>query len=67
MLMSGEAHIVDLPRELQKDALSKGMKVFSSSQPVDWMSIYFGGQYYMPGTPSSRRTCRGPTKRCGRR
>jgi ABC-type transport system substrate-binding protein len=51
MLMSGEAHIVDLPRELQKDAVSKGMKVFSSSQPVDWMSIYFGGQYYMPGDP----------------
>jgi ABC-type transport system substrate-binding protein len=51
MLMSGEAHIVDLPRELQKDALSKGMKVFSSSQPVDWMSIYFGGQYYLPGDP----------------
>ena len=49
--MSGEAHIVDLSRELQKDALSKGMKVFSSSQPVDWMSIYFGGQYYMPGDP----------------
>ena len=51
MLLSGEAHIVDLPRELQKDALSKGMKIFSSSQPVDWMSIYFGGQYYMPGDP----------------
>jgi ABC-type transport system substrate-binding protein len=51
MLMSGEAHIVDLPRELQKDAASKGMKVFSSSQPVDWMSVYFGGQYYMPGDP----------------
>jgi len=49
MLMSGEAQIVDLPRELQKNALSKGMKVISSSQPVDWMTIYFGGQYYMPG------------------
>jgi ABC-type transport system substrate-binding protein len=51
MLLSGEAHIVDLPRELQKDAISKGMKTFSSSQPVDWMTIYFGGQYYMPGDP----------------
>jgi len=27
------------------------MKIFSSSQPVDWMSIYFGGQYYLPGDP----------------
>ena len=51
MLMSGEAQVVDLPRELQKDALSKGMKSFSSSQPVDWMTVYFGGQYYMPGDP----------------
>jgi peptide/nickel transport system substrate-binding protein len=51
MLMSGEAHIVDLPRELQKDALGKGMKIISSSQPVDWMGVYFGGQYYMPGDP----------------
>lgn len=51
MLMSGEAQVVDLPRELQKDALSKGMKSFSSSQPVDWMTVYFGGQYYIPGDP----------------
>ena len=49
MLLGGEAHIVDLPRELQKDAVSKGMKMISSSQPVDWMTIYFGGQYYMSG------------------
>ena len=27
------------------------MKVISSSQPVDWMTVYFGGQYYMPGDP----------------
>ena len=51
MLISGEAHAVDLSRELQKDALAKGMKIVSSSQPVDWMSIYFGGQYYIPGDP----------------
>jgi peptide/nickel transport system substrate-binding protein len=51
MLLGGEAHIVDLPRELQKEAMSRGMKLFSSSQPVDWMTIYMGGQYYMPGDP----------------
>ncbi len=51
LLLSGEAHIVDLPRELQKEALGRGMKVFSSSFPVDWMTVYFGGQYYMPGDP----------------
>jgi ABC-type transport system substrate-binding protein len=49
MLVSGEAHIADLPRELQKDALAKGMKIFSSTYPVDWMTVYLGGQYYLPG------------------
>jgi peptide/nickel transport system substrate-binding protein len=52
MLLSGEAHIADLPRELQKDALKKGMKIYSSSFPVDWMTVYLGGQYYMPGDPA---------------
>jgi ABC-type transport system substrate-binding protein len=51
MLLGGEAHMVDLPRELQKEAVSRGMKIVSSSQPVDWMSIYLGGQYYLPGDP----------------
>jgi peptide/nickel transport system substrate-binding protein len=49
MLLGGEAQVVDLPRELQQDAVSRGMKLVSSSQPVDWMSVYIGGQYYTPG------------------
>jgi peptide/nickel transport system substrate-binding protein len=52
LLLSGEAHIADLPRELQKDALKKGMKIYTSSFPVDWMTVYLGGQYYMPGDPA---------------
>ena len=52
MLLSGEAHIADLPRELQKDALKKGLKIYSSSFPVDWITVYLGGQYYMPGDPA---------------
>jgi ABC-type transport system substrate-binding protein len=51
MLLGGEAHIVDLPRELQKEATGRGMKLISSSNPVDWISVYFGGQYYLPGDP----------------
>jgi ABC-type transport system substrate-binding protein len=51
MLLGGEAHIVDLPRELQKEAIGRGMKLVSSTQPVDWISVYFGGQYYLPGEP----------------
>src|SRR5439155_13809007 len=50
-LLSGEAHIVDLPRELQPEALSRGMKIVSSQLATDWLSIYFGGQYYLPGDP----------------
>jgi ABC-type transport system substrate-binding protein len=52
LLLSGEAHVADLPRELQKDALKRGMKIYSSSFPVDWMTVYFGGQYYMPNDPA---------------
>jgi ABC-type transport system substrate-binding protein len=52
MLLSGEAHIADLPRELQKDALKRGMKIYSSSFPVDWMTVYLGGMYFMPGDPA---------------
>ena len=52
MLLSSEAHIADLPRELQKDALKKGMKIFTSTFPVDWMTVYLGGQYYLPGDPA---------------
>ena len=66
LLLSGEAQIADLPRELQKDALKKGMKIFSSSFPVDWMTVYLGGQYYMPGTRPSSPMCPGPRSRCGR-
>ncbi|HEY7490636.1 MAG TPA: ABC transporter substrate-binding protein, partial [Candidatus Tectomicrobia bacterium] len=51
LLLNGEAHIVDLPRELQADALNRGMKVFSSALATDWETIYFGGQFHVPGDP----------------
>jgi len=49
LLLSGDVHIADLPRELHKDALARGLKRFQSSLPVDWVSIYMGGQYYITG------------------
>jgi peptide/nickel transport system substrate-binding protein len=49
LLLSGDVHIGDLPRELHKEALSKGLKRFSSSLPVDWVSVYMGGQFYLTG------------------
>jgi peptide/nickel transport system substrate-binding protein len=51
LLLTGEAHVVDLPRELQGEALKRGMKVISSSLPSEWLSVYFGGQYHIPGDP----------------
>jgi ABC-type transport system substrate-binding protein len=51
LLLSGEAHVVDLPRELQGEALKRGMKIISSSLPSEWLSVYFGGQYHIPGDP----------------
>jgi peptide/nickel transport system substrate-binding protein len=51
LLLTGEAHVVDLPRELQGEALKKGMKIISSSLPSEWLSVYFGGQYHIPGDP----------------
>ena len=52
MLLAGEAHIADLPRELQKDAIQKGMKIYTSSFPVDWMTVYLGGMYFLPNDPA---------------
>jgi hypothetical protein len=35
------------------DAIKKGLKLFSSSFPVDWMTVYLGGQYpaFKPDVP----------------
>jgi peptide/nickel transport system substrate-binding protein len=51
LLVTGEAHAGDLPRELQEDALRRGMKIISSSLPSEWLSAYFGGQFHLPGDP----------------
>jgi ABC-type transport system substrate-binding protein len=54
LLLSGKAHVVDLSRQLQDEALRKGMKIFNSQLPVDWLSVYMGGQYYVPGDPKAK-------------
>ena len=64
LLLSGEAHIADLPRELQKDALKKGMKIYSSSFPVDWMTVYLGG-HVLPARGSGVQARRGLDQEAG--
>jgi ABC-type transport system substrate-binding protein len=49
LLLSGDVQIADLPRELHKDALAKGLKRFQSSLAVDWVSVYLGGQWHITG------------------
>ncbi len=49
LLLSGDVHIGDLPRELHKDALARGLKRFQSSLAVDWVSVYLGGQWHIKG------------------
>src|SRR5438874_5860835 len=51
MLLNGEAHIVDLARELQGDAEKRGMQILAASLAAEWVSVYFGGQYHIPGDP----------------
>ncbi len=45
-LLSGEVHISDVPRALQKEAESKGMRVSTSTQPAMQHQWYFGGLYF---------------------
>jgi ABC-type transport system substrate-binding protein len=45
-LLSGEVHISDVPRALQKDAQTKGMQVSTSTQPAMQHQWYFGGLYF---------------------
>jgi len=52
LLLSGDVHIGDLPRELHKDALAKGLKRFQSSLAVDWVSVYMGGLWFITGDKS---------------
>jgi len=49
LLLSGDVQIADLPRELHKDALARGLKRVSSSLATDWVSVYLGGLWYITG------------------
>jgi ABC-type transport system substrate-binding protein len=45
-LLSGEVHISDVPRTLQKEADSKGMRVLTSQLPAIQHQWQFGGTYF---------------------
>jgi peptide/nickel transport system substrate-binding protein len=52
MLLAGEAHIADLPRELQGEALAQGMKIIASQNPAMTTGANFGGLYTKSGDPA---------------
>ena len=45
-LLSGEVHISDVPRALQKDAAAKGMKIVPGKQMAIAHEWLFGGMYF---------------------
>ncbi|MGH8057957.1 MAG: ABC transporter substrate-binding protein, partial [Candidatus Entotheonellia bacterium] len=51
MLLRGEVHVADLSRELHDEAMKRGMRIFAASLAAEWVSVYFGGQYHIPGDP----------------
>ena len=54
LLLAGEAHIVDLPRELQRDAVEQGFEIISSHNPAIQITFMFNGLYMQSGDPAHR-------------
>lgn len=52
LLLAGEAHISDLPREIQAEALAAGMKIISSKNPAMASGAIFNGMYGKSGDPA---------------
>ena len=52
MLLTAEAHIASLSRELQLQALQRGMKAASAGVPTNYLSLFFGGLYFTAGDPA---------------
>ena len=54
LLLSGEAHISDLPREIQADALAAGKTIVKSKNPAMTTGAIFNGMYGKSGDPAYR-------------
>ena len=54
MLLAGEAHIADLPRELMPDVTAGGMEIIQSKNPTMQTDIVFNGLYCTSGDPACR-------------
>jgi peptide/nickel transport system substrate-binding protein len=54
MLLTGEAHIASLPREVQPDAVAQGMVIIGSRQPAMQVAYLASGLYQRTGDPAHR-------------
>jgi peptide/nickel transport system substrate-binding protein len=45
-LLANESHIADVPRELEAQAISKGMKKLEGTMPGIQTTLYFGGLFF---------------------
>jgi len=52
MLLAGEAHIVDLPRELHAQAVEAGKEIITSQNVAMQVQLAFNGLYMMSGDPA---------------
>jgi ABC-type transport system substrate-binding protein len=43
MLLAGEVHIVDIPRSLHREAVSKGTQLIPSKIPITYAQYVMGG------------------------
>jgi peptide/nickel transport system substrate-binding protein len=51
-LYAGEVHITNLPRELQPEAIERGMNVLVSTNPAGHVTANFNGLYRRSGDPA---------------
>ena len=51
-LLTGEIHIASLSRELQFEAIQRGMKNIGAQVPTNHLVLFLGGQWYSPGDPA---------------
>ena len=54
VLLAGDAHIANLSRDLQAEAVNRGMRVISSQQPTIQTVALMLGQYFLTGDESYR-------------
>ena len=55
MLLTGEAHIADLPRELMSDAIASGKLTLQSGRATMQTDIVFNGLYCESGDPACKK------------